>query len=170
MRHRHAGLAIPDFPSAYGRLWPRTDAQSVARYNQQRTEAQAVKPITAYDVHLQLTHRFGACFVAGAVGGVWWITRRRLGTKHLLTRSAIAWLGLVGVQFGLGAATIWTGKSADIATAHVTVGSLILAWGGLQTAMAFRLFVSPPSRDPAPAGNPVAQARPAGAVGQPART
>src|SRR5688572_26206129 len=25
MRHRHAGLAVPDFPLAYGGLWPRTD-------------------------------------------------------------------------------------------------------------------------------------------------
>src|SRR5882724_6411187 len=26
MRHQHAGLAIPDFPTAYGHLWPVTDA------------------------------------------------------------------------------------------------------------------------------------------------
>ena len=165
MRHRHAGLAVPDFPLAYGRFWPRTDAQSLARYNQQRAEAQAVKPITAYDVHLHLAHRLGACIVAGAVGGTWWITRRRLGPKHLLTRSAIAWLGLVGVQFGLGAATVWTGKSADLATTHVAVGSLILALGGLQTAAAFRLFASPGSREFLE-GDAPAQTRANGAVQQ----
>ena len=47
MRHQHAGLAIPDFPLAYGRLWPATDPESVLRYNQQRTEITAAKPITA---------------------------------------------------------------------------------------------------------------------------
>ncbi len=26
MRHQHAGLAIPDFPQAYGKVWPATDA------------------------------------------------------------------------------------------------------------------------------------------------
>ena len=26
MRHQHAGLAIPDFPLAYGKLWPDVDA------------------------------------------------------------------------------------------------------------------------------------------------
>ena len=38
MRHQHAGLAIPDFPLAYGKLWPAMDAASVAHYNQQRIE------------------------------------------------------------------------------------------------------------------------------------
>ena len=165
MRHRHAGLAVPDFPLAYGRFWPRTDAPSLARYNQQRAEAQAVMPITAYDVHLHLAHRIGACIVAGAVGGAWWITRRRLGPRHLLTRSAVAWLGLLGVQFGLGAATVWTGKSADLTTAHVAVGSLILAWGALQTTAAFRLFVSPRGRELL-AGNAGPQNRANGAVPQ----
>ena len=28
MRHQHAGLAIPDFPLAYGKLWPAMDAAS----------------------------------------------------------------------------------------------------------------------------------------------
>jgi heme A synthase len=127
-----------------------------------------VKPITAYDVHLHLTHRLGACLVAASVAGAWWITRRRLGPKHLLTRSAIGWLGLVGVQFGLGAATVWTGKPADLATAHVAVGSLILAFGGVLTAMAFRLFAVPGRRHLASAGDPAAAPRPNDAVGQPA--
>src|SRR5256885_13834309 len=36
MRHQHAGLAIPDFPAAYGRLWPATDPPSVARRSEER--------------------------------------------------------------------------------------------------------------------------------------
>jgi len=168
MRHRHVGLAVPDFPLAYGRFWPRTDAGSLARYNQQREETQAVKPITAYDVQLQMMHRLGACLVAGAVGGTWWITRRRLGRGHVLRTSLFAWIGLVGLQFGLGAATVWTGKSADVATAHVAVGSLILALGGLQTAAAFRLSVSPRGRESL-AGEAAAQTRANGAVEQPAQ-
>src|SRR5207344_2903371 len=39
MRHQHAGLAVPDFPLAYGKVWPATDAASIAAYNAQRLEA-----------------------------------------------------------------------------------------------------------------------------------
>ena len=57
MRHQHAGLAIPDFPLAYGKLWPAMDADSVARYNQQRIEVVAANPITAFQIGLQMIHR-----------------------------------------------------------------------------------------------------------------
>ena len=50
MRHQHAGLAIPDFPLAYGKLWPAMDAASVAHYNQQRMEVTAANPITAFQI------------------------------------------------------------------------------------------------------------------------
>ena len=60
MRHQHAGLAIPDFPLAYGRLWPAMDADSVARYNQQRMEVVAANPITAFQIDLQMVHRLVA--------------------------------------------------------------------------------------------------------------
>ena len=52
MRHQHAGLAIPDFPLAYGKLWPAMDAASVAHYNQQRIEVVAANPITAFQIGL----------------------------------------------------------------------------------------------------------------------
>jgi len=35
------------------------------------------------------------------------------------------------MQVALGAATIWSNKAADIATAHVLVGALALALGGI---------------------------------------
>ena len=57
MRHQHAGLAIPDFPLAYGRLWPATDDASVAHYNQQRIEVAEAKPITSFQISLQMVHR-----------------------------------------------------------------------------------------------------------------
>ena len=33
MRQQHAGLAIPDFPLAYGKIWPDTSAAAVRSYN-----------------------------------------------------------------------------------------------------------------------------------------
>ena len=67
MRHQHAGLAIPDFPLAYGKLWPAMDAASVAGYNQQRIEVVAANPITAFQIGLQMIHRVRAFAILGAV-------------------------------------------------------------------------------------------------------
>jgi heme A synthase len=49
---------------------------------------------------------------------------------------------LILLQVGLGAATIWTNKAADVATAHVLVGALALAVGALWCAIAFRESVA----------------------------
>jgi cytochrome c oxidase assembly protein subunit 15 len=120
MRHQHAGLAIPDFPLAYGRLWPATDPASVAHYNQQRMEVAAANPITAFQIRLQMVHRLVAVLILAAVAACAWLTRRG---------AAFAWLGLILAQAVLGMATLWSNKAADIATAHVVVGALSLALG-----------------------------------------
>jgi cytochrome c oxidase assembly protein subunit 15 len=133
MRHQHAGLAIPDFPTAYGRIWPATDAGAITRYNRERVEDRAWNPVTAAGVRLHMAHRLTALGVVAAVVACVQVTRRRLGAQHTLTRAARGWLGLVLVQVFLGAATVWTGKSVALATAHVAVGSLVLTAGGLLT-------------------------------------
>jgi cytochrome c oxidase assembly protein subunit 15 len=138
MRHQHAGLAIPDFPLAYGKLWPAMDAGSVAHYNQQRIEVVAANPITAYQIALQMIHRLLAVAILGAVAYAAWFTRRALGGKNYLSRTALAWLGLILAQVLLGAATIWSDKAADIATAHVLVGALSLALGAILSIIASR--------------------------------
>jgi cytochrome c oxidase assembly protein subunit 15 len=53
------------------------------------------------------------------------------------------WMALILTQALLGAATIWTGKSADIATAHVACGALCLVTGGLTSLLSFRILASP---------------------------
>jgi cytochrome c oxidase assembly protein subunit 15 len=138
MRHQHAGLAIPDFPLAYGKLWPATDPESVARYNQQRMEITAANPITAFQIGLQMTHRVVAVLILGAVSGCAWLARRRLGPNSTLARLTLVWLALILIQVLLGAATIWSNKAADIATAHVLVGALSLALGALLSIVLFR--------------------------------
>jgi cytochrome c oxidase assembly protein subunit 15 len=138
MRHRHAGLAVPDFPLAYGRVWPRLNAEAIARYNQQRVEIRAVHPINATDVVLHMTHRAGAGAVLAAIALAAARARRLLPAGHPIRRGAAVWLALVLVQFALGAVTVWTNKAADIATAHVAVGSLTLVVGGLLCLGAWR--------------------------------
>jgi cytochrome c oxidase assembly protein subunit 15 len=162
MRHQHAGLAIPDFPLAYGKLWPAMDADSVAAYNQQRLEVTALNPITAFQIGLQMTHRLVALLILVAVGvcaAKAWRLARRSGRAQgavatnrpvqSLARISLVWFGLILVQALLGAATIWSNKAADLATAHVIFGALSLALGGIVTVISFKLPA------PAQAGLPV---------------
>lgn len=138
MRHQHAGLAIPDFPLAYGKLWPAMDAESVMRYNQQRQEITAAHPITAFQIGLQMTHRLVAVVILIGVGWCAQRLRRELGGKQPLTRLGWFWLVTILVQATLGAFTLWTNKAADVATAHVLVGALSLVTGALACIIAFR--------------------------------
>ncbi len=138
MRHQHAGLAIPDFPTAYGKVWPAMDAASVASYNQHRVEVLDANPITAFQIGLQMVHRLAALLILGLVGYCAWTARWRLGPRAISTRLAAGWLGVILLQATLGAATIWTNKAADVATAHVLTGALALAAGTLLGLLAWR--------------------------------
>jgi cytochrome c oxidase assembly protein subunit 15 len=144
MRHQHAGLAIPDFPLAYGRLWPATDPESVARYNEQRVEVVAANPIRAFQIDLQMAHRIVAALILVGVGLCAWRVRR---VQSPLGVIVFVWFGLVVVQAVLGAATVWSNKAADLATAHVLVGALSLATGVLSCIVCSRTLEF--ARDPA---------------------
>jgi cytochrome c oxidase assembly protein subunit 15 len=152
MRHQHAGLAISDFPLAHGKLWPDTGANAIARYNAQRVSINAENPITAFQIELQMAHRVVALAILICVGAVVFCSRRCQSAERAIAppahvggyESTVAvrlswfWLGLTLFQVGLGAATIWTNKAADVATAHVLVGALALTIGALWCAIAFR--------------------------------
>jgi cytochrome c oxidase assembly protein subunit 15 len=129
MRHQHAGLAVPDFPLAYGKLWPAIDAQSVAHYNQRRIEVVDANPITGLQIVLQMVHRLGAIAIFITVTLSAWAARREHGKNSVAGNLTLSWLGLVLIQILLGASTIWSNKAADIATAHVLVGALSLGLG-----------------------------------------
>jgi cytochrome c oxidase assembly protein subunit 15 len=162
MRHQHAGLAIPDFPLAYGRFWPATDPKAVAHYNGQRVEVTAANPITAFQIQLQMAHRLAAAIILAGVAGCAWRVRsagfNRSASPNLkwLSRLAAAWLALVLAQVALGAWTIWSNKAADIATAHMLVGALSLATGSMLCIVSFR---SPEWAHPAPVWSGAASGR-----------
>ncbi len=138
MRHQHAGLAIRDFPLAYGKLWPATDPASVARYNEHRVEITNYNPITAFQIQLQMVHRIVAVLILGAVTFCAWKAWRKFSWSSPMTKLAAFWLGLILCQVALGAATILSDKAADVATAHVLVGALSLATGALLSIIAVR--------------------------------
>ena len=143
MRHQHAGLAIRDFPAAYGKIWPDTSPAAVLSHNQNRMEDSGDNPITAFQIELQMAHRIAALAILIAVGLGAWRACHYFGRRHPLARLALLWFGLVLAQALLGAATIWTGKSADVATAHVACGALCLVTGGLASIVSFRMLAAP---------------------------
>ena len=147
MRHQHAGLAVPDFPLAYGKVWPATDASSIDAYNRTRVEATAANPITASGVWLHMAHRTNAFIVLGLVLAVCVKTVKRLGWGSGFSKATVFWSGLIVCQALLGAATIWTNKAADIATAHVGVGALSLVTGTSLILWAYRCFRPAPASE-----------------------
>jgi cytochrome c oxidase assembly protein subunit 15 len=138
MRHQHAGLAITDFPLAYGKLWPDTSPEAIAHYNATRPAGTIGNPITAFQVYLQMAHRLVAYAIFLSVAAAAMLARKKLGGGDALTRLAWLWLGLLTLQILLGAATIWTNKAADVATGHVMVGALALLTGALWCLVAVR--------------------------------
>lgn len=141
MRHQHAGLAVPDFPLAYGRLWPRSDPAFLSEVNARRMDVRDFNPITAAHIHLHMAHRIVAALILAGVFGCVWTLRRELGAGHLFTRLAWGWFALVCGQGLLGAATVWSNKAADVATLHVVLGATCLAFGGVLTVCLHRLTV-----------------------------
>lgn len=130
MRHQHAGLAVPDFPLAYGQIWPDTSPEAVDRANRSRHDYREFLPITAGHIYLHMAHRIGACAILIAVGACAWLARR--GERHpQVVRFTTAWFLLILFQAFLGAYAVWSNKAADIATAHVACGAVSLLWGGL---------------------------------------
>ncbi len=138
MRHQHAGLAIPDFPLAYGKLWPATDSASIELYNQRRLEVVHVNAITAFQIGLQMAHRILALLILALIAVSAWRAARKFGVRSPFTKLSFVWFGLVLLQASLGAATIWSNKAADIATAHVVVGALLLVNGALLCLVSLR--------------------------------
>ncbi len=153
MRHQHAGLSIPDFPLAYGKIWPALDPQSVANYNRHRLEVTDANAITAVQIVLQMVHRLCAAAILVLVALCAWRSRQ---ADVFFRRATLGWLGLIVLQVLLGAATIWSNKAADIATAHVLVGALSLATGAIVCIVAFRMLQLNPVGAPVSSGKPAA--------------
>jgi heme a synthase len=131
MRHSHTGLSIPDFPTAYGRIFPPLDDVSVARINDYRATKEAAPPITAGLILLQYVHRVWAVLIVAGIGSVGIAILRERALRLQVRFAGGLWVFLVVTQFCLGAWTVWSKKAADVATAHVFFGALTLMTGFL---------------------------------------
>ena len=105
MRHTGAGMAIPDFPLAFGHLVP---------------------PSWTAPVAIHFAHRVGALVVTALAVALAIYIGRHHGSRRALTRPAWLLLAAIGVQVTLGAYVIWTAKHEVVNTLHVATGALVL--------------------------------------------
>jgi len=154
MRHAHAGLSIQDFPLAYGQLWPMVNGEQLAAINAGRIASGEV-PTTLAQIHLQMLHRLMAVTLLGLFLAYAWRARAAPVGPRLMSRW---WVVLLVGQIFLGAWTVWSNKAADVTTAHVALGALILFLG---VAQCFLLAASAP--------RPATRAAPARLIPEPAR-
>jgi protoheme IX farnesyltransferase len=128
MRHTHAGLAIPDFPTTGGAWLPVYTADLVDRANAMRSEM-GYLAADRLQVIAHLAHRIGALAVVAAVVVLNIVAR---GPAYRRLRASIITLDLLLVaQVGLAAFTIWTQRSPVITSLHVAVGASLLGWSTL---------------------------------------
>jgi heme a synthase len=106
VRHTEAGMAIPDFPLAYGRLVP---------------------PFWNAGIALHYAHRVGAVVVTFMVLFTVVRVRRSHRNEPRFVVPALLLLLLVAVQVTLGASVVLSGLQPIVNTAHVVNGALVLA-------------------------------------------
>jgi cytochrome c oxidase assembly protein subunit 15 len=117
MRHTGAGLAIPDFPLAFGHLIP---------------------PVWDSKIAIHFAHRVGALTVAILILATTAHVFYHHGRRAELRRPAILLLLLLALQITLGALTVLTQKQFIINSLHVVNGALVLVTSLVLTLRAHR--------------------------------
>ncbi len=142
MRHQHAGLAVPDFPLAYGKVWPATDAASLHAYNAHRIETNGEEAITAGHVIVHMLHRVTALAVMFAIVGCVVVAWRNTPRGSLVRKTSGLWVAIALIQVALGILTILSQRKVDVTTAHVAVGAVTFLIGWLLVLMTSRFLVA----------------------------
>jgi cytochrome c oxidase assembly protein subunit 15 len=128
MRHSDAGLAIPDFPASFGHLLPPTiidpafRQEAIHRFGTNL----GLNRVTLFQIWIHFAHRIGAMLVTISVITLATTILLRLRGNPAFARPALAVLALLVIQVTLGILTVLWRKPADIASAHVAVGALLL--------------------------------------------
>jgi cytochrome c oxidase assembly protein subunit 15 len=138
MRHQHRDLAILDFPTANGAWFPDTSPSALAKINAWR-DARALSDVTAFQIWLQMAHRFLASIIAIAIIGFCARVGREPRSLAALKRLSMLWVALVVCQIAFGGWVIWSNKAADVATAHVALGAIMLSFGVSISAICWRI-------------------------------
>jgi cytochrome c oxidase assembly protein subunit 15 len=140
MRHEQAGLAIPDFPLNYGHVLPPTNAEELRAANLSRLSDPTLElSATLWQIWIHFSHRLGAVAVSIGVVGLAVHLLRRHGRVLFLRRAAWMLLALLVLQLTLGIFTVLWRKPADLASAHVATGALILVCAFILTLRVWHL-------------------------------
>ncbi|MGE5215195.1 MAG: COX15/CtaA family protein, partial [Nitrospirota bacterium] len=132
-------LSILDFPTANGAWIPDTSAAALAKINEWR-DARALSDVSAFQIWLQMLHRFVALIIAIAIISFCIRVWRDVRGLDALKRLSLLWVILVVCQISLGAWVIWSNKAADVATTHVALGAIMLSFGVSISAICWRIF------------------------------
>ena len=135
-RHTESGLAIPDFPSAYGGVIPPLTQESIDASLANIPYDQVHGHFTPGQVGIHFAHRVWAVVVL--VIAVWAFARvsQAFPAETAAQRPIVALACLLIVQVSLGVLVIWTGRHTEVATAHQAIGAAIL---GTATLLALRV-------------------------------
>ena len=117
MRHTDAGLAIPDFPFAFGHVIP---------------------PVWDAKIAIHFAHRVGALLVTVAALATAGHVIYHHRTRRELVRPAMLLLFFLSMQVTLGAFVVWSGKDPVINTTHVVNGALVLGTSLVLTLRSFQ--------------------------------
>jgi cytochrome c oxidase assembly protein subunit 15 len=145
MRHMGAGLAIPDFPLAFGKVFP---------------------ALESLPEQINYAHRVGAIVVTVFVCWTAVEVLRNYRQQSLLRRPALGMLALLALQITLGALTILSSRAVLPTTAHVAVGAALLATSLGLTLRAFRLIDGRLVERPGRQAAEVESAAPSGPIGK----
>jgi cytochrome c oxidase assembly protein subunit 15 len=140
MRHYGAGLAIPDLPLAFGKIIPPVTGEGMRRANEWRAfDAGLPAGTTLGQVWLHFAHRVGAIVVTVHVVAAAAHALYKHRAPGLKTTAALM-LALLATQVALGVFTVLKRKPADVASAHVAVGALLLVSTFVLAVRAARLY------------------------------
>jgi len=95
--------------------------------------------VSAFQIWLQMVHRFLAVVIAIAIVAFCARVWRELPDFAALKRLSFLWVVLIFGQISLGAWVIWSNKAADVATAHVALGAVMLSFGVSNSAICWRI-------------------------------
>jgi cytochrome c oxidase assembly protein subunit 15 len=116
MRHTGAGLAIPDFPLAFGRLIP---------------------PVWDDGIAIHFAHRVGALAVTTLVIALTGHILAHWRGRTELTKPAVLLLVVVAAQVFLGAWTVLSERDVGVNSTHVATGAALFVTA---VALALRVF------------------------------
>lgn len=130
LRHTYSGLSVPDFPLAYGQLFPALSDAAMEEYNRELLRL-GIKwsgdpPVESFQIVLHLLHRYWAYVVAVVLVVTGYRLQRTIGLSPVLARQGRYMIIAVTVQFLLGILTVLTKKEIIVTTLHVAVGALTL--------------------------------------------